>query len=85
MASRGKASVVWELSELSAEDGVVVVDVDAPLRPFGTVPTPPRGTARESAMRNVPHTNPAAKEGTEPDGAPVDDLALPPRAPKPTR
>lgn len=34
------ATVVWELSQ----EGTVVVDVDAPVRPFGGVPhTPPRG------------------------------------------
>lgn len=39
---RRAATVVWELSQ----EGTVVVDVDAPVRPFGEVPlTPPRGTA----------------------------------------
>jgi hypothetical protein len=40
-ATRRPATVVWELSQ----EGTVVVDVDAPVRPFGEVPhTPPRGT-----------------------------------------
>jgi hypothetical protein len=39
--TRRAATVVWELSQ----EGTVVVDVDAPVRPFGEVPhTPPRGT-----------------------------------------
>lgn len=39
---RGKASVVWELVDVGGAQRLVV-DVDAPLRPFGTDPTPPRG------------------------------------------
>ncbi len=66
--SRGKASVVWELSEA---DGVVVVDVDAPLRPFGSMPTPAKG------IKKPP------KDETEPDGAPVADAADLPQVPKP--
>jgi hypothetical protein len=59
--------VMWELSE----EGKVLVDVDAPLRPFG------------SARLDVPRTNPADKDGTEPDGAPVDEVASTPKVPKP--
>lgn len=41
MNTRRAATVVWELSQ----EGTVVVDVDAPVRPFGAIPhTPPRGT-----------------------------------------
>lgn len=40
--TRRAATVVWELSQ----EGTVVVDVDAPVRPFGGLPrTPPLGKA----------------------------------------
>lgn len=40
---RGKASVVWELVDVDGAQRLLV-DVDAPLRPFGADPTPPQGT-----------------------------------------
>jgi hypothetical protein len=46
MARHQKVSVVWELLEEPEPGQVtkVLVDVDAPLRPFGAVPlTPPKG------------------------------------------
>lgn len=53
--SRRAATVVWELSQ----EGTVVVDVDAPVRPFGEVPlTPPRGTrigVGEGALEDPTH------------------------------
>ncbi|MCC7073192.1 MAG: hypothetical protein IT383_17860 [Deltaproteobacteria bacterium] len=39
---RAKASVVWELVDAEGAQRLVV-DVDAPLRPFGADPTPPYG------------------------------------------
>jgi len=39
---KGKASVVWELVDAEGAQRLVV-DVDAPLRPFGADPTPPYG------------------------------------------
>lgn len=39
---RGKASVVWEMVDVEGAQRLVV-DVDAPLRPFGADPTPPHG------------------------------------------
>lgn len=41
---RAKASVVWELVDADGAQRLVV-DVDAPLRPFGADPTPPHGVA----------------------------------------
>lgn len=41
---KAKASVVWELLDVEGAQRLVV-DVDAPLRPFGADPTPPQGTA----------------------------------------
>lgn len=59
---RGKASVVWEL--VDAEGAArLVVDVDAPLRPFGADPTPPHGTRMPADF----------DEPTEPDGAQPQD------------
>ena len=66
MTSKKAAQVVWELSD----EGRVVVDVDVPLRPFGSMPTPPKGTLAAKK-----------KDGTEPDGVPVEDfgdLSAPP-------
>lgn len=45
---KGKTSVVWELVEAEGSPRLVV-DVDAPLRPFGADPTPPHGTRLPSA------------------------------------
>ena len=57
-----KASVTWELSQ----EGVVVVDVDTPARPFGDV-TPVRGVQRGDL---------AVSEDTEPDGPAVEEDEL---------
>jgi hypothetical protein len=66
------STVVWELSE----EGRVVVDVDAPLRPFGALPTPPKGIF-------VAQTDPDMRAFEE---MTTDvDVEAPPRAPKPTR
>ncbi|OGQ26243.1 MAG: hypothetical protein A2138_04290 [Deltaproteobacteria bacterium RBG_16_71_12] len=54
---RGKASVVWELLEVEGAQRLVV-DVDAPLRPFGADPTPPHGIKLSCDL----------DEPTEPDG-----------------
>ncbi len=54
---RGKASVVWELLEVEGAQRLVV-DVDAPLRPFGADPTPPHGIKLLCDL----------DEPTEPDG-----------------
>lgn len=60
---RRTASVVWELSQ----EGTVVVDVDAPVRPFGEVPlTPPRGTPMGAAAH--PRASPQA------DSQPADHV-----------
>lgn len=58
---RRTASVVWELSE---DEGMVVVDVDAPLRPFGSI-TPPRGTKLE-ARDTLPDEDVVAETPTVP-------------------
>ena len=52
---RRKASVVWELTD----DERLVVDVDAPLRPFGAVPTPPRGVPSVDAEEPVAESDEA--------------------------
>lgn len=51
------ATVTWELvtpddidEETPPEGMRVVVDVDAPMRPFGAAATPPRGTRKETAV-----------------------------------
>ncbi len=62
---RGKASVVWELVDVGGAPRLLV-DVDAPLRPFGTDPTPPRGVR---ALEDF-------DEPTRPDAA-SDDVAAP--------
>lgn len=55
--SRRAATVVWELSQ----EGTVVVDVDAPVRPFGEVPLtrelkepPSEIVKREGKRRTLP-------------------------------
>ena len=84
MTKRGKATVVWELSD----EGRVVVDVDAPLRPFGALPTPPRGVRRDDEPTEKAFLRPGErkKDGTDPDGEPVfeklDDLPPPTNATK---
>lgn len=45
---KAKASVVWELLDVEGAQRLVV-DVDAPLRPFGADPTPPQGIAMPGA------------------------------------
>lgn len=46
---RGKASVVWELVDVDGAQRLMV-DVDAPLRPFGADPTPPHGIRLPNAF-----------------------------------
>jgi hypothetical protein len=60
MNPRRTATVVWELSE----EGTVVVDVDAPVRPFGEVPhTPPRGTLVRPGDLDDPTLDIVKREG----------------------
>ena len=43
-------TVTWELLEDDSGPRRILVDVDAPLRPFGSDPTPPRGTPLPSQL-----------------------------------
>jgi len=60
-------TVTWELLERDDGPTHVVVDVDAPLRPFGVDPTPPRGTPLPGA----------AALANKVDDETVDDIELP--------
>lgn len=72
---RRTASVVWELSE---DEGMVVVDVDAPLRPFGGPTTPAHG-ARAHDVDTLPDEDAL----DEPTATPTP--AATPNVPKPSR
>ena len=39
-----ETAVTWELIGETEGSARVLVDVEAPLRPFGAMPTPPKGT-----------------------------------------
>lgn len=64
--------LVGELDEEVSKEGRVVVDVEAPLRPFGSMPTPPKGVPvmtdalmqKGRAMSPLLH-NPALDEVTD--------------------
>ena len=46
-------TVTWELLDDDSGPKSIVVDVDAPLRPFGADTTPPRGTLSPGAKANA--------------------------------
>jgi hypothetical protein len=57
--------VTWEIlddldEEAPRESVRVFVDVEAPLRPFGSIPTPPRGSARIQVSPQKGHALPPA-------------------------
>lgn len=71
---RGKASVVWELWDIEGAQRLVV-DVDAPLRPFGADPTPPHGIKLPGHL-DEPNAPDAAAPAAD-EGAALPRLATP--------
>jgi hypothetical protein len=50
MPSDGRVLVTWELPDEPEQATRIVVDLVAPLRPFGSSSTPPKGIAAEEPM-----------------------------------
>lgn len=70
-AKTREIAVTWELIGESEGSARVLVDVEAPLRPFGTMPTPPKGSVRLLPPQKGHRLPPLPYEMRSDEGAPV--------------
>jgi hypothetical protein len=66
-----EVAVTWELIGETEGSARVLVDVEAPLRPFGAMPTPPKGTTAALPTQKGHRLPPIGRDLLSDEGAPI--------------